>query len=293
MAKKHKEQLHEEIRKRGDMRVLTDPELRRVQQIYLEMAKDLFEMFDSCGINVTLSGGSVLGAVRHKGFIPWDDDMDLNVPRKDFEKLKRVFDDFFHGKYVFSAPNHYLHSGYRCGKIENPRVRVWDELGRRHGLTIDVFIIENLPDSTVFRSLRGIKSELYRIIAGLVFEYECSGNEGNQNTVLSLKRKLCHFAGRLLSFRTSMKWYDALDRANQYPNENTKMVSIPSGRKHYFGEIYKREWMIEKISMPFEDLLLPIPRGYDEYLRQLYGNYHELPPASQREHHYIHSIEFQ
>ena len=101
MAKKHRERLHEEIRKRDDMRVLSDSELRRVQQIYLEMAKDLFEMFDSCGINVTLSGGSVLGAVRHKGFIPWDDDMDINVPRKDFEKLKKIFDDYFHGKYIF------------------------------------------------------------------------------------------------------------------------------------------------------------------------------------------------
>ena len=293
MLKNHKYTFHEEIKKRSDLRVMTESELKRAQQVYLEMAKDLFEMFDSCGIKATLSGGSVLGAVRHKGFIPWDDDMDLNMPRKDFEKMKRVFDGYFHGKYLFGAPNHDHHSGYRCGKIENPRVRVWDELGQKHGLTIDIFIIENLPDSTVFRTMRGFRSELFRIIAGLVFEYECARNEGNQNAELSLKRVLCHFAGWLFSFRTSVKWYDVLDRVNQYANENTKMVSIPSGRKHYFGEMYQREWMVECIPMRFEDMLLPIPKGYDEYLKQLYGNYHELPPENQREHHYIRSIEFQ
>ena len=293
MAKDHRAQLHAEFRSRSDVRAMTDLEIRRVQQVYLEMAGDLFEMFESCGIDVTLSGGSALGAVRHKGFIPWDDDLDLNVPRKDFEKLKQVFDGYFHGKYIFRAPNHHPHSGYRCGKIENPRVQVWDEFGRRHGLTVDVFIVENLPDPAVLRTLRGLASELYRIIAGLVFEYECARNEGNRGVKLPFKRKLCHFVGRSLSFRTSMKWYDALDRVNQYEKENTKMVGIPGGRKHYFGEMYQREWMMERVFLPFEGELFPVPKEYDKYLSQLYGNYQELPPEDKREHHYIRSIEFQ
>ncbi len=157
----HKQQYHEEIRQRSDFRVMTDSELKHVQQIYLDMAKDLFEMFDSCGINATLGGGSVLGAVRHKGFIPWDDDMDINMPRKDFEKLKDIFADYFHGKYIFSAPNHNPHSGYRCGKIECQKVRICDENGREHGLMIDVFPIENCPDSIILRFICGLRAELF------------------------------------------------------------------------------------------------------------------------------------
>ena len=292
MKLNHKQQYHDEIKQRCDLRVMTDSELERVHQIYLEMAKDLFEMFDSCGIRATLGGGSVLGAVRHKGFIPWDDDMDFNMPRRDFEKLKEVFDGYFHGKYIFSAPNHTLHSGYRCGKIANPRVQVWDETGRKHGLTIDVFIVENLPDSSIIRFLRGLRSELYRIIAGLAFEYECSRNDGNRNIAVSLKRNICYFTGWLFSFRTSMKWYDILDHINQYPNENTKMVFIPNGSKHYYGEIHPREALTESISMPFESLYLPIPKGYDRYLKALYGDYSLIPTEEQREHHYIHCIDF-
>lgn len=292
MAKSHKQQYHDEIKQRSDLRIMTESELKRVQQVYLEMAKDLFEMFDAHAINATLGGGSALGAVRHKGFIPWDDDMDINMPRKDFEKMKEVFDEFFHGKYIFSAPNHTPHSGYRCGKIENPRVQVWDEAGRKHGLTIDVFIIENLPDSPVLRTLRGMRSECYRIISGLVFEYECSRNEGNQNARASLQRKICFLTGRLFSFKKSTQWYNTLDCVNQYHDEKTKAVTIPSGKKHYFGEIYPRDWMCETACMPFENLNLPIPKGYDNYLRHLYGDYCVIPVEGQREHHYIHSIVF-
>ena len=230
----HKKRFHDEIKHRTDLRIMTESEIKHVHQVYLEMAKDLFEMFDSCAIKATLGGGSVLGAVRHDGFIPWDDDMDINMPRKDFERLKGFFDAHFHGKYIFSAPNHNPHSGYRCGKIENPRVQVWDETGRRHGLTIDVFIIENLPDSSVLRILRGIRSECYRIIAGMVFEYECSRNEGNQNARASLQRKICFLTGWLFSFKKSTQWYNTLDCVNQYHDEKTKAVTIPSGKKHYF-----------------------------------------------------------
>ena len=288
----HKQQYHNEIKQRSDLRAMSDSEIKHVQHIYLEMAKDLFEMFDAYSIKATLGGGSVLGAVRHNGFIPWDDDMDINIPRRDFERLKGIFNDYFQGKYIFSAPNHTPHSGYRCGKIENPRVQVWDDTGRRHGLMIDVFIIENLSDSIALRFFLGLRSELYRIIAGLVFEYECSGNEGNQGSRVSLKRKICFFAGWLFSFKKSTLWYDRLDRVNQYHDEKTRKVTIPGGRKHYFGEIYPRNWMCESVYMPFESLNLPVPKEYDSYLRHLYGDYRILPAEDQREHHYIRSIDF-
>ena len=288
----HKQEFHNEIRMRSDIRIMSQGEIERIQQIYLVMAKDLFDMFDAMGLKATLGGGSVLGAVRHKGFIPWDDDMDIHLPRKDFEKLKQVFDEYFHGKYIFRAPNHDPHSGYRCGKIENPKVQVWDVNSRSHGLMIDVFIIENLPDSSSIRILRGCRSELLRIIAGLVFEYECSKNEERKNRHIRILRKTCLLAGWLFSFLHSERWYDIADRVNQYPNEDTEKVSIPSGRKHYFGEIYPREWIMESIKMPFEGIMLPVPKGYDAYRKQLYGDYHILPPEDQREHHYIYSILF-
>ena len=109
----------------------------------------------------------------------------------------------------------------------------------------------------------------------------------------SIKRKLCFLAGRLLSFRKACQWYDVLDRVNQFRNEKTKMVGIPSGRKHYFGEIYPRKDITEMVNMPFEGLNLPVPKGSDTYLKLLYGDYSIIQSGEKWEDHYIHAIQLE
>ena len=100
-------------------------------------------------------------------------------------------------------------------------------------------------------------------------------------------------AGKLLSFRKSQKYFDKVDLVNQYKNEKTKLVGLPSGRYHYFGEIYPREAMMEAMWVPFENTTLPIPKGYDIYLKTLYRDYMTIPPEEKREHHYIRAIHFE
>ena len=121
---------HEEkMRRDAAVRMLTEKELDQVHCVYLQMMQKILSVCMSNGITVTLSGGSALGAIRHHGFIPWDDDMDMNIPRKDFESLKENFDDLFGGEYLLSSPNYRRHSGYRLARIENPAVMVCTTAG--------------------------------------------------------------------------------------------------------------------------------------------------------------------
>ena len=281
---------HEEkMRRDAAVRMLTEKELDQVHRVYLQMMQKIVSVCMSNGITVTLSGGSALGAIRHHGFIPWDDDMDMNIPRKDFESLKENFDDLFGGEYLLSSPNYHRRSGYRLARIENPAVRVCDEDGKTHGLRIDLFIIENMPDSRINRFFRGIRSEAIRIISGMVMEYERMSDHGQSR---SMSDRLIGFGGKIFSFRKSDRWFDLVDKVNKWDDEKSRYVGIPSGRKHYFGEVFPREWMVRTVPVLFEGVEVPVPEGYGPYLRRLYGDYMTIPPEEDREHHFIRSISF-
>ena len=98
--------------------------------------------------------------------------------------------------------------------------------------------------------------------------------------------------GRLLAFRSAEKWFDRFDKVCRCRNNRSKEIGIPSGRKHYFGEILPREVYLPVSEGEFEGHRVTLPGNTDPYLRNLYGNYMEIPPEEKREKHYIEKIEF-
>ena len=283
MRSNNKQKMNNKLRSQEGIRPMTSEELALAQKAYLQMAKDVFSICHKNNITIMLSGGSVLGAIRHKGFIPWDDDMDINIPRDDYEKLKTIFDQEFGGKYLLYAPNYYRESNYRIARIENPIVDIEDANGHHHGLEIDIFVIENVPDSILMRLIKGSVSYSLMAIAAYVGEYERLGSElkGPKGII-----------GRIMAFSSSSTWNNRVDTWNNYHNNNTKFVGIPTGRNHYFGEIYNREALMVTKNIDFEGEVFNIPEGYDEYLEKLYGDYMVIPPEDKREHHYIKGIRF-
>lgn len=294
-----KESLNETIRK-SNGRMLSDDELNMLKSTLLECLKDIQQVCEKNGIHIMLGGGSCLGAVRHKGFIPWDDDLDLNISREDYEVFKKVFKEELGSKYILNAPNYEGDSISRFPKILIKGTR-FVELGMRKDdpnalIKIDMFIAENIPDSKICRFIKGWRCNLLMGIAGSVEMYQWYKRDSeNEFFIMNAKNKsivLRKVAGAVFSVIPLQRWYDMVDKACRYSNDS-KELSFPTGRKHYFGEIHEKNDIFPLIKSEFEGMKVYIPCNYQKYLKKLYGeNYMLVPPVEKREKHFILDIAF-
>ena len=273
--------------------------LQKYQKVLLHMAEDIISVCEEKKIFYQLSGGSVLGAIRHKGFIPWDDDIDLNILSGDMERLTDALKDKYGEKYYVQncyEPEY----GNTLGKIRlrNSIAKNRDDLGLKEcGFAIDLFPIENYFDNPILYCIHGV------ICMGTGFLLSC--RKFYKNRVLYRKieaespevkkvfeRKI--FIGALLSFLSVRRWAIITNWCYSLcKNIKTKRVGIPSGRGHYFAETYLREGMIKTVYKPFEGHMWRVPQKYKSYLRKLYGkDYMSLPPVEKREKHFLLELQF-
>lgn len=281
---------------RTDLHIMNEDELNLVHDCYLSMARDIFNCCDRNGITAMLCGGSVLGAIRHDGFIPWDDDMDIHMPREDYEKFKKRFDGELGKKYRLIAPNYRGGSSKAFARVEMRPPVITDTRNNTHGLMIDIFPSDNAPDNYLKRLFWGVRSEIYIAIASQVKYFETTDKTYANEMFGNTKHKWVYYAkktaGWLFHWRTANKWYDIADRKCVYPHNDTQRIAIPSGRKHYFGEIYPRNGMVHTIIHSFETEHFPIPVGWEVYLNTLYGDWKTIPSEDRREKHWIKDIRF-
>lgn len=269
-------------------------ELHNVLQL---MLSDINEVCLDNNIPYVMGGGSCLGAVRHRGFIPWDDDLDINMTRSGFAAFSKAFLRRFGDKYWVHQPG--VTPGY---ELAFPRVRLketvvrcrddYDSTPPEWGAYIDIFYIDNIPNNTVARLFHG------SISMGLGFAYSCRRFaahsaeymalvSSNQTAAKTFRAKI--LLGKILSFRSAVAWTNTWDRWNgRCRNESSKYVSIPVGRRHYFKETYLRSDYFPVSRGEFERLSVPLPANPDKYMRALYGDdYMTPPPVEERETHVV------
>lgn len=241
-------------------------EIRKMQLEIVKMISEIDRLFKSNGIKYTLLGGSVLGAVRHKGFIPWDDDMDIGVFRPDFERVEKLLSDF--KSFVYERAENHIVPDAPIGHLHV----VNDEYKIENSPTIDVFALDNVPENEKSRK----KLRFYANIHHLAVLRRPPEHRGK------LKRLAVQFLLKIIS----KKHWDKIQKKTfekimTLCNQKTGFVGNIWGfwtEKEYFPEI-----IYENITEhDFENLKLPIPADFDTYLSQMYGNYMELPPPEKR-----------
>ena len=267
--------------------------LREIQIAELSILKRLVRYFDKYGINYILCGGTLLGAIRHNGFIPWDDDIDILVPRDDYERLKDLYtsvDSYIEGvKLTIPGDSNSPHPFIKANDETLVVVDEKREDKYRAYAWVDVFPMDHFPDdrklhkkyvnhiramdqtlsfctvSKHYLRSRGYYREPKKIIIGVGLQLFCFLQGGISN----LSRKIDKYAREM----------DARFKNSNHVGDG----AWPNGMKDYFPMEAVEPTMKHK----FEDSFFNIPVNYDKYLTLFYGDYMRIPPESEREDHHI------
>ncbi len=281
---------------------MTPETLAQLKSTLLAMLKDFDKAALEHDIAYTLSGGSVLGALRHGGFIPWDDDLDINITRQNYNKLRRLFPQILGDDYILCTPEETPEHGMICAQIKKKGTiyRSFNELTKPDeicGICLDLFVVENTFDQPLLRKLQGLLclAAGYLVTCRKTYHdlpvleaYLKDGSAGQKG----IRKKAA--IGRLFS------WI-SLDRITRWgsrvyalcKNDNSVYVTIPSGRGHFFKEMHKRTTLADRRKCKFEDCMTWVPKKAEDYCRKLYGNdFMTPPPLAKRESHPIMELRF-
>lgn len=279
---------------KNHFREITDAEKQSLWQILLCAYQDIAEACKKNGLTLILAYGTVLGAVRHGGFIPWDDDLDVALTREDYIKFVKIFEAELGDKYILSAPNYKNNSRGRFPQIliKNTYIREIgaDKNSEFNKVKVDLFIIENVPNNRLHRYVKWFLSSAFMFLEICADFYKNRGTDFEQflcSTPEGMKMfKRRSRIGRFSSLVSVQTWRNKIDKIIQY-RKNGSFVSIPTGRRHYLGEIRPRSTYFPVTQGKFEGLEVNLPGNTDDYLKNLYGDYMTLPPEEKKEQHFI------
>lgn len=256
--------------------------VKKIQKIVFEIMCAIDDFCKDNEIRYFLSGGTCLGAVRHHGFIPWDDDADLMMPRKDYEKFITLFSKHHPEKYAIGALG--------CDSTwKTKHAKVWDKntvLKNKLintgdiGVFIDILPIDGLPENALFRKLHYKYSKMICGLGNSCIKTQIMKDEEH----VAIKKMVRLFTQHMDS-RFFFKWMNR--NASKYDFDKSKYVGAIMAAHYGERETIPQKYMCEATSLQFEGREFPVPVGYDKYLSNLYGEYMKIPEGAE-EQGYVH-----
>ena len=263
--------------------------LNQTQRYILQVLQEVVQVLEELKIPYYMQGGTMLGAVRHQGFIPWDDDVDLGIPRADYERLLeqvsahlpenlelRTYQDATSHHYYFARIVDKRYQIRRMGSLEERLENIW----------VDLFPLDGMPNGVVRRNWHKIRLLWVRLKYHLsCFEKVNIKRPGRPWIERAIIRIVCVI--RIGKWFNTRKQLDKLDRLlKKYPPENSDYLVNFMGQTNYkFNEMFEKEVYGNPTRYPFEELSLVGPADYDAYLKSLYGDYMTPPKESDRNAH--------
>lgn len=264
---------------------LSKETIRELQLKELESLRVFKDFCEKNGLLFYFCGGCCIGTLRNGGFIPWDDDIDVFMPRADYEILlkewdrqvgnngrfrlfKTDVDSLFTGN-IFAT---FVDTKYTCVKQNQEFIDI------PHGLVMDIMPLDGCPNGRFKRTMQLVNCLLYSLFMSEVVPE-------NHGKLVALGGKIILGIFRSRSLRTKL-WKHCEKRMTSYPIEDCEYITELCAGPHYMMNKYPKSCFETAVYKPFEGELFPIPVGYDEYLRIAFGDYMELPPTDKQVPHH-------
>ncbi len=252
----------------------TSDVIRKMQLIELDMLKEVDKICRCNNIAYIIDGGTLLGAVRYNGFIPWDDDIDVRMLRREYERFCEVCETQLDRKKYF-LQTYKTDPGYRWGYARILRNGTFfdrehqEMLTMRRGIFIDIFPCDGMPDKQPYKAFFNFRCYIARKIL-----YSLVGEKYEKNILKKIGYKILKFIPKEVA-------HNELERMTAvFCKEETKLVRILGWGAREESEGFLREWFLKTKKIMFEGFEFPAPKDTDGFLRLMFGKDYMMPPPT-------------
>lgn len=259
-------------------------DVRRLQLVILQIAKDIDKLCRDNNIHYYLLGGSAIGAIRHKGFIPWDDDFDIVMDSANYAKFIKAC------KEQLDLKKYWLQEGGKDWPLEFSKLRL---IGTKLeefegyvpengclGIYVDIFRMDNVSDNDLAARWQYFCGKYYLCYTLNTRSYKSA----------SLSKRIMMALTFPLKVKFIRNWI--YKQITKYNGKETKRMGLFFGRTRWHSCVVDKKIFGTPVYVPFEDTEFPVEEHYHEYLTQIFGDYMKLPPVEQRVGLHTISIDF-
>ena len=266
-----------------------DEILEKMHILHLILADEVKRICEKFHLRFFMIAGTMLGAVRHKGFIPWDDDMDFGMPRDDYDRFISLCEtELDKEKFYLQTDEKEKFYPFNFAKLRPNNTKVEEEFSHNaqvhQGIYIDIFPVDVVPDNKIRKAIQYGQFWIVRNLLWVKCNYGSSARRKN----------ISYKAAFAISHLFSVYMLKMVKRKciTRYRGCKSQYVVVSDGNYGLKKETLLSEWVQDTDNYVFEDRVFPGIKAYKEYLTYFYGDYMQIPPVEQRNHHLRYKVDF-